>query len=59
MEMTRAQFSTYVASLGATYHAVKDGVEWWRLRDGRWVGAKEVRRGIVAVRQFEAGACSC
>lgn len=48
-----------VAQLSATYKTKKDGVEWWQLRDGTWVGAKEVAPGMVQVKRFAAGSCNC
>jgi len=57
--MTRAQFSVKVAQLSAAYRTKKDGVEWWQLRDGTWVGAKEVGPGMVQVKRFAAGSCNC
>ena len=58
--MTRAQFSTLVAQHAATFVVKKDGIEWWRLRDGSWYGAKDSTvKGIVQLKRFPAGSCNC
>jgi hypothetical protein len=58
--MTRAQFATLAAQHRAQFHSKKDAIDWWRLPDGSWFGARDTGQpGMVQVRRFPAGACAC
>lgn len=58
--MTRAQAAALVAQNRATYRQKKDGIDWWQLPNGSWIGVKDTTQvGVVKVRRFPAGACAC
>jgi hypothetical protein len=57
--VTPAQFHQLVVSWGATYKTTRDGVEWWRLPNGEWLGKRQLPNGLLDVRRFPANACGC
>lgn len=57
--MTEAQVSMFFAQAQARYVTSKDGVEWWRLPSGEWLGKRALGNGYFDVRRFPANACGC
>lgn len=57
--MTPLQFNQLVVQTGATYRTTKNGVEWWRLPNGEWLGKQVQANGTIVVRRFPANACGC
>lgn len=58
-QMTKQQSDQQLLQMQATYSGVRDGTEWWRLKDGRWVGRRTLPNGNVEMRMFGANACNC
>lgn len=57
--MTEAQVSVLLARLGASYVTTKNGVEWWRLPSGEWLGKRRLANGAFEVRRFPPNSCGC
>jgi len=48
-----------LAQHGARYVTTKNGVDWWRLPSGEWLGKRALGNGYFEVRRFGANACGC
>ena len=58
-QMTEAQASQLTVAYGAEFRAQKDGVAWWKLPDGTFLGVKKLGGGMAEVRRVSADACGC
>lgn len=57
--MTDAQAAQLCVSYGAVFRATKEGVAWWKLPDGTFLGVKKLGNGLAEVRRVSADACGC
>lgn len=53
------QTQQVLAQYGATYVRTANGVQWWKLPSGEWVGKREVSPGLFQMNKFPANACGC
>ncbi|MDE2022251.1 MAG: hypothetical protein KGI71_05075 [Patescibacteria group bacterium] len=56
--MTQGQAALLLAQHRATFVKTQNGVEWWRMPDGAWMGKRVLPNGDVEVRHFPQG-CNC
>ncbi len=59
MYYTTQQVQAYMQQTGATLVTRKDGVEWWKLPDGWWLGVRKFNNGMSEVRKLPPGSCGC
>jgi len=57
--MNEMQANLYLTSSGARFVTTKQGVDWWKLPNGEWLGKRTLPTGLVEVRHFPANACGC
>jgi hypothetical protein len=57
--VTQQQAATYLQSVQATFVSASNGVEWWRLPNGGFVGKRALTNGLFELRSFGAGSCNC
>ncbi len=59
MNLTEAQATQLFMSHGAVFSTTKNGVEWWKMPNGGWMGKRALGNGTFEVRHFPPGSCNC
>lgn len=57
--MTEAQAAATLHAQGASYKAFKNGVQWFKARDGSWIAKTVAKNGDVTLQRLPAGSCGC
>ena len=57
--MPEGQANALLVQHGATFITKKDGIDWWKAKDGYWLGMRVVSPGFVELRRMSPESCNC